>query len=234
MKLFTFSKRWKMRGDALVNEVCYYAKRDIAAGEELLCFDGRWVGLPVPTELAPTTSTLKLPCDAENPRISYGKTWWSSRGIHDATAAPQTQLLLPLSSVAGEWFWMVDHEFHDDDNSDYHNDIVTTIHFVMIANARHIENEHEHDKMIYIHTVKHVYNSTHDDHNFIFTAAGFSPPKRRDRIQLLEFEEPPVWKTCHDVMSLCWMPGRCFASSMAKTVCRAKGGVLVISGASNF
>ena len=120
MKLFTFSKRWKMRGDALVNEVCYYAKRDIAAGEELLCFDGRWVGLPVATELAPTTSTLKLPCDAENPRISYGKTWWSSRGIHDATAAPQTQLLLPSSSVAGEWFWMVfwnagDHEFHDDD-----------------------------------------------------------------------------------------------------------------------
>eukprot|EP00434_Breviolum_minutum_P001551 symbB.v1.2.001368.t1/scaffold71.1/size352893/11 len=49
--------------------VCYYAKRDIAAGEELL--------------------------------ISYGKTWWSSRGIHDATAAPQIQLLLPSSSVAG-------------------------------------------------------------------------------------------------------------------------------------
>lgn len=44
--------------------VCYYAKRDIAAGEEML--------------------------------ISYGKTWWSSRGIHDATAA--AQLLLPSSS----------------------------------------------------------------------------------------------------------------------------------------
>ena len=44
MKPLTFSKRWKMRGDALVNEVCYYAKRDIAAGEELLCFDGIWGG----------------------------------------------------------------------------------------------------------------------------------------------------------------------------------------------
>ncbi|CAK8989680.1 SET domain-containing protein 7 [Durusdinium trenchii] len=47
--------------------VCFYAKRDIAAGEELL--------------------------------ISYGKTWWSSRGIHDATGVPQAQLLLPEGRV---------------------------------------------------------------------------------------------------------------------------------------
>lgn len=82
--------------------------------------------------------------------------------------------------------------------------------------------------MIYIHTVKTC--STHDDHHFIFTAAGFLPPNRRDRIQLLNFEEPPVWKTCHDAM----MPERCFASILAKIVCSAwQGGVRqVIPGAS--
>ena len=58
----------------------------------------------------------------------------------------------------------------------------------------------------------------------------FSPPNRRDRIQLLNFEEPPVWKTCHDAM----MPERCFASILAKIVCSAwQGGVRqVIPGAS--
>ena len=44
-------------GDALVNEVCYYAKRDIAAGEELLCFDGIWVDRELPENpLQPTTA----------------------------------------------------------------------------------------------------------------------------------------------------------------------------------
>lgn len=119
------------------NEVCYYAKRDIAAGEELLCFDGIWVDRELPGYHCnrPLHRTLKLPWGVENPRISYGKTWWSSRGIHDATAAPQTQLLLPSSSVAGEMvldgLWNSgDHEFHDIDNSKYHDDKVTTIHIV--------------------------------------------------------------------------------------------------------
>lgn len=58
MKPFTFSpKGGKWGGDALVNEVCYYAKRDIAAGEELLCFDGIWVDRELPENpLQPTTA----------------------------------------------------------------------------------------------------------------------------------------------------------------------------------
>ncbi|CAE6918717.1 Ogt [Symbiodinium sp. CCMP2592] len=48
--------------------ICYVAKRDIAAGEELL--------------------------------ISYGKTWWSSRGVFDAKQKPQLLLPPPSSRTA--------------------------------------------------------------------------------------------------------------------------------------
>lgn len=58
MKPFTFFQKVENGGgDALVNEVCYYAKRDIAAGEELLCFDGIWVDRELPENpLQPTTA----------------------------------------------------------------------------------------------------------------------------------------------------------------------------------
>lgn len=110
MKPFTFSKRWKMGGGmpwsmrsaTMPNATLLQVKSFCV----LMAFG--WIGNYRKIHCnRPLHRTLKLPWDVENPRISYGKTWWSSRGIHDATAAPQIQLLLPSSSVAGEWFWRV-------------------------------------------------------------------------------------------------------------------------------
>ena len=47
-------------------------------------------------ELSEALFSIPILARFQPPRISYGKTWWSSRGIHDATAA--AQLLLPSSS----------------------------------------------------------------------------------------------------------------------------------------
>ena len=101
--------------------VCYYAKRDIAPNEEMLCLAStvkqsiRNYNFHQITAVGVCNSVSSSFCYKNNlfqdfqvlslkflpfSRISYGKTWWSSRGIHDATAAPQTQLLLPSSAAS--------------------------------------------------------------------------------------------------------------------------------------
>lgn len=138
MKPFTFSpKGGKWGGDALVNEVCYYAKRDIAAGEELLCFDGIWVDRELPENpLQPTTapnSEVAMGCWKSKDFLWQDMvefTWypWCNCCTTNTTAAA---IILCCRRMVLEGLWNArDHEFHDIDNSNYHDHRVTTIHIV--------------------------------------------------------------------------------------------------------
>eukprot|EP00913_Durusdinium_trenchii_P015011 g14078.t1 len=81
--------------------VCFYAKRDIAAGEELL--------------------------------ISYGKTWWSSRGIHDATGVPQAQLLLPEGTSWNRFKRGRQHKSGPDTLAEKHNQDATIAGLALVG-----------------------------------------------------------------------------------------------------